>query len=112
MICDHIGCKNTPMRAPRVIVPSTAFLEPGHRPLRMMTTLHYCEFHKGELKLGDILIGKVKADFEASARRGRPVGFKCDFDNAFIEYVLVTTPEYREFMGRISIAKLLRTVEA
>lgn len=109
MICDHIGCKIEPRRAPRLIVPSKTWTEPDHHPLKMMTTLHYCELHKGELKVAHLLTGKVKADFEAIAKKKRPIDFKCDFDAAFIEFVLVTTPEYRDFMirlGRWNILKL------
>lgn len=101
--CDHrhiiasLSCPNTPSRAPRLIVCSRTPEEPGHRPLKMFTTLHYCELHKGELKTEDLLTAKVKRDFEEAARRKRPLGFKCDFDGAFIEFVLTSTPEYRRF---------------
>lgn len=99
--CDHktmLGtCKNTPTRAPRLIVPSRTPLACGHRPLRLFTTLHYCELHKGEVSAEDLLRPRVKADFEALARRARPLDFKCDFEAAWIDYVLTTTPEYRRF---------------
>ena len=108
MICDHIGCKIEPMRAPRVIVPSKTWLEPGHVSIRMMTTLHYCELHKGEVLIGDIMNAQQRQRFETFAKRHRPIGFKCDFDAAFIEYVLVTTPEYRQFLADIDIQKLVR----
>lgn len=110
--CDHyltmhLRCPNTPTRAPRLVVCSKTPAEPGHKPLKMFTSLHYCELHKGELKLGDLLQPKVIRDFEEAARRKRPDGFKCDFDpyapaqgadgGAFVEYVLTSTPEYRAF---------------
>ncbi len=112
MICDHRGmlglaCKHEPTRAPRLVVPSQTWLEPGHTALKMMTTMHYCEEHRGEVKVADLLNGKIKRDFERLARRTRPLGFRCDFEAAFIEHVLVTTPEYRKFMSRIDIRRLM-----
>lgn len=113
MMCDHFDgaltqCKNEPMRAPRVVVPSKTWLEPGHIALKMMTTLHYCEWHKGELKLADVLNAKIKVDFERVAKAKRPLDFKCDFDAAFIEWVLVTTPEYREWMSKLGAGRIMR----
>jgi hypothetical protein len=108
MICDHIGCKNEPTRGPRLVVPSRTWLEPGHRALKMMTTLHYCELHRSEVKVADLLTASIRRDFEASAKRARPLDFKCDFDAAFIEHVLITTPEYRAWMSKIDIGKLVR----
>jgi hypothetical protein len=105
--CDHIGCPLPPKRAPRVVVPSKTPFELGHRPLRMMTTLHYCELHQGELKLEDLLIPKIKRDFERAAK-GRPLDFKVDFDHAAIEWVLVTTPEYREFLMKLGGGGILK----
>lgn len=120
--CDHfhtmhLRCTNTPTRAPRLVVCSRTPGEPGHRPLKMFTTLHYCELHKGELKLSDLLQAKVIRDFEEAARRKRPEGFKCDFDpytpdlgkgGTFIEYVLTTTPEYRQFEEALGVGGKVR----
>ena len=103
MICDHIGCRNQPARAPRLVVPSRTPLLWGHSSLKMMTTLHYCEPHRGEIDPDDLLTGKVKAEFEALARKQRPLGFQCDFEYSFVEYVLVTTPEYREWLTRLDL---------
>jgi hypothetical protein len=103
MRCDHSGCPLEPARGPRVIVPSKTWLEPGHKPLRMMTTLHYCELHKGDLQVGDFLTAKIRKRFEDTARIIRPIDFKCDFESAFIEFVLVTTPEYRQFMQDLGL---------
>lgn len=108
MICDHLGCKHEPTRGPRLVVPSRTWWEPEHRALKMMTTLHYCELHRGDVVVADLLSAKVRADFEAIAKRKRPIDFRCDFDAAFIEPLLVTTPEYRAWMARIDIAKLVR----
>ena len=110
MKCDHAGCTNTPQRAPRVVVRSRTPGELGHRPLKMFTVEHYCEVHKDEAALDRFLTPRVKRDFEEIARRKRPLGFKCDFDphdpktgegGASVEYVLVTTPEYRKFMAAL-----------
>lgn len=107
MICDHIGCKIEPMRAPRVVVFSVTPFAFEHRPLKMMTTLHYCELHKGEPKIDDLLGKKVKAEFEAIAKIKRPLDFKCDFEHAIIEFVLITTPEYRAFLAGLGRDVLL-----
>lgn len=123
MICDHFinsleRCKLTPTRAPRLVVFSKTPFEPEHKPLKMFTTLHYCELHAGEVKLEDLLQPKIKLDFEAAARMKRPLDFKCDFEGSIVEYVLVSTPEYRRFMaamgyhGMMGAAKLdLKTQE-
>lgn len=121
-VCDHFHtlhwrCANTPMRAPRLVVCSKTPSEPRHRPLKMFTTLHYCEIHKGELKLEDLLQPKVIADFEEAARRKRPHGFKCDFEpydgstgkgGTFVEWVLMTTPEYRDFLAALGAGGIAR----
>lgn len=121
--CDHfhtmhLRCINTPTRAPRVVVCSRTPGEPDHRPLKMFTTLHYCELHKGELTLDQLLQPKVKRDFEEAARKKRPLDFKCNFDpydpaqgadgGAFIEYVLTTTPEYRAFEEALGAGGMVR----
>lgn len=114
LTCDHwvnhfTQCKNTPMRAPRVVVPSTlGVIEPGHQPLKMFTTMHFCEMHAGKMKLEDLLVPKVQADFEAAAKLKRPLNFKPDFEAAFIEWVLVTTPEYRTFMQAMGAGGMYR----
>jgi hypothetical protein len=93
----NLHCPNTPSRAPRLIVCSKTPFAPDHKPIKMFTTLHYCELHKGELKAEHLLSARVVRDFEECARLKRPHGFKCDFDKAFIEFVLTGTPEYRRF---------------
>jgi hypothetical protein len=104
MICDHLVgmvrvCKNPPMRAPRLIVPSKTPEAPDHKHLRMMTSLHFCDLHRIGITTRMFLDGKMKARFEGFARIGRPIDFKCDFDKAWIDWVLTTTPEYRAFMN-------------
>jgi hypothetical protein len=84
MICDHViplfgHCKNSVARGPRLVVPSRTPHLPLHFPLKRFTTLHYCELHKGELKVADLLTPRLKRELEADARADRPLGFKCDF---------------------------------
>jgi len=122
--CDHmislvfsLHCPNTPTRAPRLVVCSKTPQYADHKPIKMFTTLHYCELHKGELKVTDLLQARIIRDFEEAAKIKRPHGFKCDFDpydpatgkgGAFIEYVLTTTPEYRRFEKALGIGGKLR----
>lgn len=106
MKCDAVlgmlaVCMNPPMRAPRVVVPSATPEAPDHRDLTMMTTLHFCELHKSRVKLADLLRDDTKTAFEATAKKKRPHDFKCNFDKAYIEWVLTTTPEYRGFMLKL-----------
>jgi hypothetical protein len=114
MICDHQiplfgNCKNSVARAPRLVVPSQTPHLVGHRPLKRFTTLHYCEVHKGELKVSDLLSQKLKRELEADARVDRPLGFKCDFELAGIDYVLTTTPEYRRFLQALGSDGIMRS---
>lgn len=114
MICDHrvFGfdpkCPNSVARAPRLVVPSQSPELVGHRPLKRFTTLHYCELHKGELKVADLLTAGLKRELEADARVERPLGFKCDFEKAGIDFVLCTTPEYRAFLAALGSKGILR----
>lgn len=113
MICDHrqplFGhCKNSVARAPRLVVPSRTPEVLGHFPLKRFTTLHYCELHKGELKVEDLLTAKLKRALEADARAERPLGFRCDFDSAVIDFVLTTTPEYRHFLHKLGHDGIMR----
>lgn len=114
MICDHrvFGfnpkCPNSVARAPRLVVPSQMPHLPGHQPLKRFTTLHYCEVHKGELKAEDLLTSQLKRELEADARVERPLGFKCDFEKAGIDFVLCTTPEYRSFLAKLGSKGIMR----
>ncbi len=101
MRCDHNGCFREVRRAPRICVPSRTPWEPGHRPVRIMTTLHYCEQHRGEFRAASYWTDALMRKVEDCAARGRPPGFKPEFDRAWVELVLVTTPEYREFLEHI-----------
>jgi hypothetical protein len=113
MICDHREpltghCKNSVMRGPRLVVPSRTPLEIGHWPMKRFTTLHYCELHKGELKVEDHADAALKRELEADARVERPHGFKCDFEKAGIDFVLTTTPEYRRFLEKLGADGIMR----
>jgi hypothetical protein len=115
MICDHYNsllerCANTPNRAPRLVVPCQFGRDEvidEYRPLRMFTTLHFCELHTGTIGLGDLLTAKIKREFEAAARKKRALDFKCDFEKAELEWVLTTTPEYRRFMAALGHAGIM-----
>jgi hypothetical protein len=105
MRCDHslalIGCLTPPSVSPRIYVPSKTQMAPGHANLRMTTPLHYCDAHVGTLTIDAFLTDKIKADFETAAKRARPIDFKCDFDNAFIHYVNIFTPEYMAYVAKL-----------
>jgi hypothetical protein len=103
MCCDHTGyrCLAEVRRAPILVIPSTTPYEPGHRPIRIPTPLHYCDMHRGGFEVQTYLSGEQKTRIEAAARMIRPDDFKPDFDTAFGDLVLVTTPEYRRFLVHI-----------
>lgn len=103
MSCDHAGCLQLVRRGPRIVIPSRTPFEPGHRPVRIMTTLHYCELHQGEFDVAAYLTGAQKARVEGTARLLRPASFRPDFERAFAETVLVTTPEYRKFLEHLGV---------
>jgi hypothetical protein len=114
MICDHViplfgNCKNSVARAPRLVVPSQTPHLAGHRALKRFTTMHFCEAHKGDLKIADILSPRLKRELEADARVERPLGFKCDFEKAGFDYVLTTTPEYRRFLQALGSDGIMRS---
>jgi hypothetical protein len=112
MICDHViplfgNCKNSVARAPRLVVPSQTPHLAGHRALKRFTTMHFCEAHKGDLKIADILSPRLKRELEADVER--PLGFKCDFEKAGFDYVLTTTPEYRRFLQALGSDGIMRS---
>ena len=106
MTCDGIGCRTAfppePLRAPRLIVPSRTGFAPGHKPFRIMTALHYCSLHTGQFDLAAALTDALKARAEQVVRKIRPLGFKLEFDATRVEWVLVTTPEYRAFLTALA----------
>lgn len=120
MRCDGaMGlCPIAPERAPRLIVPPKI---PNRRPLpprlaariaglalsagslRLMTTLHYCRRHLSEVKIEELLTGPRKRQLEDAARARWPHKLEPDFERAWIEWLLVTTPEYLAFLGLIEV---------
>lgn len=111
MVCDHPGCRNAPDRAPCIVIPGsnpgTRWL-PGFRPIRIMTTLHFCLPHAvpGAFDLAGWLTAHNKSRVEDTARRLRARGFKPDFEAATQKWELVTTPEYRQFLTELGIDRV------
>ncbi len=107
MRCNHVPgllelgpCKTPPAWSPRLVVPSRTQMAEGHRHLHLdLVQLHYCEAHKGELKVDEILAAHgVKRTLEEHAKKTRPLDFKCDFEfAAHLVYVNIFTPEYKLF---------------
>ncbi len=101
MTCDGggvIACGHQVRRAPRIVVPSRTPKMRGHTPLRIMTTVHYCDLHAGSFKLDDYWTDTIKRRVEDRGKQLRPPGWRPDFEAARVETVLVTTPEYRAFL--------------
>jgi hypothetical protein len=111
MRCDHsdLICLSEVRRAPVIVVPGKAPFDkiqaPRFRPIRIPTDLHYCEFHRGDFDVHQYLSDVQKARIEATARQIRSVEWKPDFDAAFADLVLVTTPEYRRFLVHIGVVR-------
>ena len=103
MHCDHsiFTCLMEVKRSPRIMIPSKTPFEPGHRILRIQTPLHYCEHHRGDFLAPSYLTAAQKRRIETTLKDIRPKDFKPDFDGAFVELVLVTTPEYRRYLKYI-----------
>lgn len=93
------ACKGLVEFAARIWVPSATPREPDHEFLRMMTSLHCCAEHRGFIDRESFMTGTMKALFEDAGRKMRPLDFRCEFDNAFIEYVDVRSDEYRAFLA-------------
>jgi hypothetical protein len=106
MRCDHTGliCVRQVTRAPRIVVPSATPWLPGHRPFKVMTTLHYCDLHQWDFQPDSYWTDAQKARAEAAIRDGRPDGFKLDFERSWIEQMLVDTPEYMRFLHAVTHA--------
>lgn len=102
MHCDVAGCLRQPKRAPRLVIPAWAppFIMP---PIKIMTTLHYCDHHHDAFDVAAYLTDAQKAKIEDTARKMRPLGWRPDFERVHVEYLLVTTPEYREFLKSLGV---------
>lgn len=110
MKCDGASnCLGLATRGLRLIVPPIAGLPatPDYRAVRMMTTLHLCDRHAaaGVITAAQLLGPREKRNMEEHARGARGLGFKLDFERARIEYVLTTTPEYRDFLASLGIER-------
>lgn len=111
--CDgDPNCKLDPHRAPVIMVPHKfVFGQRLEKPRRMFTDLHYCDWHRVNLDdaklLEALLSARVKQDFEAAAKIKWPLGYSCDFEKARVEWVLVTTPEYRNFLASLGYAGIM-----
>lgn len=107
MKCDaDSACRIEPHRGIRLLIPHR--FQMGQErlpPRRVMTPFHFCEQHRvtaDEAKLVAALLTRdVIRDVEAAAKIKWPLGYKCDFDNTTIDWVLVTTPEYRAFLAAL-----------
>ena len=109
LTCDHpgvIACGRQVRRAPCIVVPSRTPLEPGHRPMKIMTTLHFCDEHRNSCQPGEYWNGKNKQRLDTRAAITRPHGWRPDFEASTIELVLVTTPEYRAFLAEIGVSNV------
>ncbi len=107
MCCDHTGfrCLREVRRAPVIVIPARPPFATVYKPIRIYTPLHYCEWHRGDFKVQDYLSDAQKHRIETEARLIRMPEFKPDFDDAFCDLVLVTTPEYRRFMVHIGVVQ-------
>ena len=105
-MCDHSGlikCAREVKRAPRIVVPAA----PGilDVPMKVMTTLHYCDEHAWDFDPATYWTDKQKARLERYARDHGRGDFKPNFERSFIEHVLVTTPEYQNFLWKIGLGR-------
>jgi|SRR5882672_8285870 len=107
MVCDAYGdgtvlkCGIAPSWAPRIIVPDRLF---RFDPIRIMTTLHYCDVHGFAFNVWDYLNDAMKARVETVARQKRGRDFACEFEHAKVERVRLNTPEYRAFLNQMIAA--------
>jgi hypothetical protein len=104
MICDAYGegaalhCGQPPTWAPRVLVPDKLL---SFEPIRIMTTLHYCDSHGFAFNVWDYLNDAMKTKIEMAARQKRGPDFRCEFEHAKVERVRLNTPEYRAFLSQM-----------
>ena len=108
MHCDGaMGlCFLPPARGLMIIVPpKPSAPDLAVPPMRVFTTLHYCERHiateASKVFPADLLKGRMKSQIEQRAKSKWPHEYTPDFDNARLHWELVGTPEYREFLGRL-----------
>lgn len=105
MRCDTAGCLLPATVTPAIFVPSRTPFADGHRQLRMFTTLHCCAGHLGMFKLDELLNDRQKANFEAVAKKARPIDFICDFDAAHLTYTDVASGSYQAFLAQLEVRR-------
>jgi|GEM_PF-5686341 hypothetical protein len=106
--CDHGGCRIPPARGLFVKIPAMPWTVPMPKPIRLRTVLHFCDLHRAEVTATDVLTPQVKAMVEEIARqlarlpephsRYWRTTHRPDFEAAWIEWPLIGTPEYRQFL--------------
>ena len=81
MACDHSGiikCARDVRRAPRIVVPAIPTVL--DLPMKVMTTLHYCDAHAWDFKPAEYWTDRNKARLEQQARLIGRDQFKPDFE--------------------------------
>jgi hypothetical protein len=116
MRCDSttmLNCPLPPIRAPRLVVyPRTLIAGAAvfiAKPIYTFTTLHYCERHRRDCTVEKLLrakiapwrAGTILSEIENLAKRQWSHDLVPDLDNARIEWMLTTTPEYRDYLVAI-----------
>lgn len=109
MRCDVPGCVHQVKYGLRIVVPSQTPDRLLHRPMRIMTTLHVCQPHQNAFHNlpAEFFTAPQRARLERAARLKRPDDFKPNFEAAYLEKVLVTTPEYRDFLKHVGARRVV-----
>lgn len=108
MVCDgDKECRDTPARAPCIVIPSRTPHELGHAPLLVWAPLHYCDRHATEdaFDVQHWLTPDNKMRATRQAQVIRPPSFRLDFDKASVRWILVTTHEYRDYMHKLGVKR-------
>jgi hypothetical protein len=105
MHCEYAGCRLPALRSPVVHVPPRPQLHEVD-DLHLWSDVHYCERHVGDFTVEGVLRGAMLGVIEEMARRKwRDPALKPDFENARLEWLLVTTPEYRQWLARLELGR-------
>lgn len=109
MRCDVPGCMHQVKFGLRIVVPSRTPDRMLHRPMKVMSTLHVCDPHRETFQSlsAEFFTAPQRARLEHAARMKRPDDFKPDFEAASVELVLVTTPEYRQFLQHVGARRVV-----
>jgi hypothetical protein len=116
MSCNYsvlgVACGYQATRGARLVIPPVVFETPEFKPLRRFLDMHACDRHVDRAVDPVILLtDRTKREFEDAAKKIRPTGFRPDFEHAFIEWVLTTTPEYRQWLQRLDSARALEVLK-